>query len=97
MNSSSGFPARRASSASLSRSGPTAPWAPAGLKVWHPSQPLFTNTVFPETVAEAPAPAPLAQLVNLSRLVTIDSERIRAWPRPQSSVQMTGKVPSRWA
>src|SRR5262249_17026975 len=46
-NCSSGTPARRASSASLSRSGPTVPFAPAGVNVWQLPQPFFAKTALP--------------------------------------------------
>src|SRR5262249_27538810 len=36
-----------ADSASLSRSGPPVPFAPAGAKVWQAAQPCAVNTAFP--------------------------------------------------
>ena len=38
----------------LSRSGPTAPVAFAGLKVWHEAQPFAANTAFPAAAFPPP-------------------------------------------
>ena len=103
MNSSSGCPAVCAAWRRLSRSGPIVPLAPAGLKVWQPSQPFDDEQRLARRARNAPGtgrPPPPRWLfvheMNLSSFSTIASERISACPRPQSSVQMTGKVPRRF-
>src|SRR5262245_15257872 len=47
MKSSSGWPAVFAKSGSLSRSGPTVPFEPAGVNVWQLPQPLASKTALP--------------------------------------------------
>src|SRR5947207_8305320 len=47
MNWSSGCPALAAAAFRVSRSGPTLPFDPAGLNVWHAAQPDFANCVLP--------------------------------------------------
>src|ERR687887_1206455 len=99
MNCSSGWPARCASAGSLSRSGPIFFVAPAGLNVWQVAQPLALKSDLPEVAPPVGAArffcSPFAQERNFCLLVTSAVERISACPSPQSSVQTTGKVPSR--
>src|SRR5579862_2926044 len=77
----------------LSRSGPIVPFAPAALSVWQPPQPFDWNTASPgEVVVLPPFFCQAAKAVG-ERIVTW--LRISEWPRPQSSVQMTGNVPVR--
>src|SRR5215467_2190272 len=101
VNASSGCPAFFAAALRLSRSGPTLPVAAGiGVNVWQAPQPFWVKIVAP-----ALAPAPPAGLGGLSEALyqvsksavdwTIDQLRITAWPRPQSSVQITGNLPSR--
>src|SRR5437588_7424926 len=95
-NAASGFPARAASPARLSRSGPVVALEPAGLKVWHAEQPLLLKAASP-----GPPPDPwfafaatrcwvFTHAANAVGLITTASERMSAWPSPQSSVQTTG-------
>src|SRR6266516_4993017 len=96
MNCSSGLPARCASAGSLSRSGPIFLFAPAGVNVWHVLHPLASKTALPELLLAGAAIffcCPFAQARKSFELVTSAVERMRAWPRPQSSVQTTGNVP----
>src|SRR5262245_13825492 len=53
MKASSGCPAFAADSFRLSRSGPTLPFAPAGLKVWHAEQPDCVNHSLPAAASPA--------------------------------------------
>src|SRR5919198_5304374 len=99
MNCSNGRPARCASAGNLSKSGPIFFVAPAGLNVWHVEQPLALKSDLPEVAPPAGAASffcwPFAQERNFCLLVTSAVERISACPRPQSSVQTTGNVPTR--
>ena len=76
--------------------GPIFPVEPAAFSVWQAPQPLFTKTALP---APAPPPPPAAfppAFAHLSKSacdITTTVDRITAWPRPQSSVQMIGYVP----
>ena len=69
--------------------------APAGLNVWQPPQPFCWKTASPG--GPAAALPPLFSHVVERRPARGSSTwlRISAWPRPQSSVQMTGNVPMR--
>jgi hypothetical protein len=97
MKASSGLPAACAYCASLSRSGPTLPVAPAAVSVWHEPHGLFLKIAAPDTDG---LPDPVAftwlcsHLANAACVITIACVRITAWPRPQSSVQITGYVPT---
>src|SRR5581483_9360984 len=72
------------------------PDAPAALSVWHEPHGLFLNTAAPLTDAFGELVALfwlLSQLSNAFAGITTAVLRIVAWPRPQSSVQMTSNVP----
>src|SRR5437660_3546587 len=96
MNCSSGWPACCAYCGSLSRSGPILPVVPAALSVWQEPHGLFLKTAAPE-IAGLGDPVAAVWLfnhfANAPRVITIAVLRITAWPRPQSSVQITGYVP----
>src|SRR6266403_4274889 len=97
--SGNGFPAVCAYVGSLSRSGPTVADEPAAVSVWQAPQPLFLKTAPPATVAFGEVTAcacAFAHLSNAAGVITIASVRMTAWPSPQSSVQMTSNVPSRF-
>src|SRR5690349_19380262 len=101
---SSGLPALLASAFRWSRSGPTFPAAFAGVKVWqapHVPGPVKSAAAaafeppppaapLPPAGAGAGLPAALYQLSKPAAGITIALDRISAWPRPQSSVQITG-------
>src|SRR5689334_7963347 len=89
------MPASFAVGAIVSRSGPTLPVAPAAASVWHAPQPDDLKTAAAFTGPPAPALSCFIHASNAAAGITCADERMIAWPRPQSSVQMTGKVPVR--
>ena len=92
MNLSSGPRFALAASAfRLSRSGPTVPVAPADFKVWHPPHPNCWKTASPGGPLDFPPL--LTQVANALPVRIVTWLRMSAWPRPQSSVQITGNVP----
>src|ERR1700740_3243624 len=98
-NCSRGCPASCAYCGSLARSGPTVPDAPAAVRAWQAAHWLFLKTAAPETLAlgDVTACAWLcSHLSNAAGVITIASVRMTEWPRPQSSVQITGYVPTRF-
>src|SRR5579862_361890 len=97
MNDWSGCFACCAYCLSLSRSGPTVPFAFAAVRVWQAAQPLSLNTVRPATDGFGEPMALDWLFSHLSKAagsITTAVVRMVAWPRPQSSWQMTGYVPS---
>src|SRR5664279_658600 len=99
MKSASGLPAVFAYVGSLPRSGPVVAVAPAAANVWQAPHWLFLKTAAPATPALGDVTAVdwlWSHLSNAAGLITIACVRITEWPRPQSSVQITGKVPSRF-
>ena len=77
-------------------SGPIAPFVPAGVKAWQLPQPAEANTAAPGAAARprrSAAPSPRRRSRPARRRCT--GARIVAWPRPQSSVQMSVNVPVR--
>src|SRR5690242_14895979 len=90
MNACKGLPAFLASAGRLSRSGPIFPVAPAGLKVWQLEQPFAAKAALPPAPAELPCFACFTHAANFPGVITTACERISAWPRPHSSVQMSG-------
>ncbi len=98
MKESSGCFACCASAVSLSRSGPTFPLAPAAVSVWQAPQPLFLKIAAPAVPGFGDVSAfdwLVTHLLNAAGSITTAVERIVAWPRPHSSLQITGYVPSR--
>src|SRR5262249_8005223 len=96
MKLSSGWCACCAHCGSLSRSGPTFAVAPAAVSVWHDPHGLFLKTAAPDTEAFGEPVAfdwLFTHFTNAACDITIAFVRIVAWPRPQSSVQITGYVP----
>src|SRR5713226_8904525 len=97
MNCSSGWPAVFAYAGSLSRSGPIFAVAPAALRVWQEPQGWFLKTAAPETDVFGDEVAFVWLFSHFSKaavVITTASLRINACPRPQSSVQITGYVPT---
>ncbi len=77
----------------MSRSGPIFPVAFAAVSVWQAAQPLFLNTAAPAVAALGDVTAfdcPFSHLSNAAGSITVTVDRIVEWPRPQSSLQMTG-------
>src|SRR6516162_5043587 len=98
MNATRLWPAALALAERLSRSGPTLPVAAGtALNVWHAPQPLFVKITAPAVPPPPPGcgfwALPAYHLLKAAALITIVSLRIVEWPSPQSSVQITGKVP----
>src|SRR5581483_12032849 len=82
----------------------------AAVSVWQEPQPFEAKTLLPLALGLALAPVPalepppaaaapfcwlFSHLSKAAGVITIAVERMSAWPSPQSSVQITGNVPSR--
>ena len=67
--------------------------APAAVSVWHEPHGLFLKIAAPDTDGLGDAVAFVwlwSHLSNAVCVITIACVRITAWPRPHSSVQITG-------
>ena len=64
------------------------------LRVWQAPQPFLVKITAPAVPPPPPGagavPVPAYHLSKSAWLITVVELRISAWPRPQSSVQITG-------
>ena len=93
MKSSSGTPAAAAASLRLSSDGPIVPCADGiALKVWQAPQPFSVKVASPvaRRRRRRGLPDSSRQVSNSAWVITIAWLRMSEWPRPQSSVQITG-------